>query len=625
MATPYPGHDSDFTVQHNLMVPMRDGIRLATDVYHPVLDGRAIDKPLPVIMERTPYGKQGVNRSERSRVQQEPATRAEIAAFFAREGYVVVMQDCRGRYASEGSFTKYVHEAEDGFDTLVWLLEQEWCNGQVGTMGVSYGAHTQCALACLNPPGLACMFIDSGGFASAYHGGIRRGGAFELKQATWAYKHALLSPETLHDPEREAALRKSDIRHWFRDMPWSPGHSPLAAAPEYEAYLFEQWQAGMFTAYWQQPGLYAEGFYDQFPDVPTAIVGSWYDPYVLSCTRNFVELSHRKQSPVTLLMGPWTHGNRSQSYAGDVDFGPAAILDGNIAADYRQLRLNWFNRCLRGTAAADDAPEGVTYFEMGGGDGQRLPSGRMLHGGRWRRSACWPPQDAVPTGYYLHPDGCMRSAAPENNEAYLQYCYDPVDPVPTIGGALASGQPIMHEGAFDQRISDNVFVYKGAADNAPLALRPDVLVFTTPALEHDLIVTGMLQAELWVSSDCPDTDFTIKLIDWYPPCDDYPDGYAMNITDGIFRVRYRDGWDRESFMQPDEVYRILVEPFATSNLFQKGHRLRVDISSSNYPHFDINPNTSAPVGKAGSAVVANNRIWCCAHYPSQIRLPVMRA
>ena len=607
-------------IRQSIMVSMRDGVRLATDVYLP----HDRSEPVPVILERTPYDRQGLSRSERSYANPEPMMRPAIAEFFARNGFAVVMQDCRGRYGSEGLFTKYLAEGEDGFDTLEWIASQEWCDGRVATMGLSYGAHTQLAMACLAPPALACMFLDSGGFANAYQGGIRRGGAFELKQVTWAHRHALLSPETLQDPEREAALRKSDIRQWFRNMPWSPGHSPLAAAPEYEAYLFEQWQAGMFTAYWQQPGLYAEGFYDQFPDVPTAIVGSWYDPYVLSCTRNFVELSRRKQSPVSLLMGPWTHGDRSLSYAGDVDFGPSAILDGNIATDYRQLRLDWFNRCLRGQAANEVTRPGVTYFEMGGADGRRLPSGRMLHGGQWRHSTCWPPQDAVATSYYLHPEGHLRIAPPAEDGAYLQYRYDPADPVPTIGGALASGQPIMQEGAFDQRISDKVFLYKGAATDTPLALRPDVLVFSTPPLEHDLVVTGMLQAELWVSSDSADTDFTVKLIDWYPPCDDYPDGYAMNITDGIFRVRYRDGWDRESFLQPDMVYRILIEPFATSNRFQKGHRLRIDISSSNYPHFDINPNTAAPVGQAGPAVVANNRIWCCARYPSQIHLPIMR-
>ena len=614
---------SGFTVEQNVMVAMRDGVRLATDVYRPMVDGRVIKRRLPVIMERTPYGKRRVNRSERSSEQQEAAVRPEVAAFFAREGFVVVMQDCRGRYGSEGSFTKYVNEAEDGFDTMAWLLEQAWCDGTVGTMGVSYGAHTQCALASLNPPGLACMFMDSGGFANAYQGGIRRGGAFELKQATWAYKHALLSPATLADASRAEALRHTDIVEWFRDMPWEPGHSPLSAAPEYEAYLFEQWRAGTFTDYWRQPGLYAEGYYDRFPDVPTAIVGSWYDPYVGSCTGNFTELARRKQSPVTLLMGPWTHGDRSVSYAGDVDFGPDAIMDGNVAADYLRLRLSWFNRYLRAYADENEsATTSVTYFQMGGGDGRRLESGRLRHGGRWRRSAQWPPQNVVMSTLFFGADGNLSTKPDRDGTMFLQYRFDPKDPVPTIGGALTSGQPVMQGGAFDQRTNPDVFKYKVDVEDGALADRQDVLVFVTPELEQDLIVTGVPQVDLWVSTDCPDTDFTVKLIDWYPPSDDYPQGYAMNITDGIFRLRYREGWDREIFAAAGEVYKIRIEPFATSNLFQKGHRLRIDISSSNYPHFDINPNTASPVGYASSAVIAENRVWCCAKYPSQIRLPI---
>ncbi|MEQ8207315.1 MAG: CocE/NonD family hydrolase [Woeseia sp.] len=616
-------HYSQISVQHNVMLAMRDGVCLATDIYRPALNGQPLEQSLPVIMERTPYGKTCVSRSERSRTAEDSATRPEIATWFARQGYVVVMQDCRGRYGSEGDFKKYVHEAEDGYDTLAWLVAQPWCNGKIGTMGVSYGAHVQTAVACLNPPGLATMFLDSGGFSSAYHGGIRRGGAFELKQATWAYKHALLSPATKNDPAREQALQETDIRQWFRNMPWRTGHSPLTAAPEYEDYLFEQWQAGTFTDYWQQPGLYAEGYYDQFPDIPVAIVGSWYDPYVLSCTRNYTELSARKQSPVSLLMGPWTHGGRSVSFAGDVDFGGDSLLDDNIAVDYRQLRLAWFDQYLRGTTNADNTQSaGVRYFQMGGGNGQRLSSGRMAHGGRWRQSASWPPREVTSASYYLHHDGCMNVTAPTVDNGYLEFRYDPTNPVPTIGGALTSGQPVMLDGAFDQRVSDSIFTYVDQLDGSPLSERDDVLVFQTPVLDEDLVVTGQLQAELWVSSDCPDTDFTVKLIDCYPPCDDYPDGYAMNITDGIFRVRYRDGWDRESFMQAGEVYRICIEPFATSNLFRKGHRLRIDISSSNYPHFDINPNTAEPVGKSTSARVANNRVWCSQKYPSRIRLPV---
>lgn len=611
---------TELVTDRDVLVPMRDGVHLATDVYRPVNE-QETNAPLPVIMERTPYDKRGVSRSEITAAAPNPATRVEIAEYFARRGFAVVMQDCRGRYGSEGEFQKYVNEAEDGYDTIEWLLRQPWCNGKVGTMGLSYGAHTQCALACLAPRGLACMFMDSGGFASAYHGGIRRGGAFELKQATWAYRHALRSPETLADPDRAARLRQKDIAEWFRHMPWQPGNSPLSAAPEYERYLFEQWQAGMFTDYWRQPGLYAEGYYDRFPDVPTAIVGSWYDPYVLTCLTNFSELAKRHQSPVKLVMGPWTHGDRSVSFAGDVDFGPQARLDGNISKDYRQLRLDWFRRWLKDDKMQNETPA-VRYFQMGGGSGRRNPAGRLEHGGRWRSTAQWPPLNADERLLYLRADGCLSEEMPTDSQA-LSYRYDPEDPVPTIGGALTSGEPVMRGGAFDQRESGRVFKYRGVPDGKPLADRADVLVFQTPPLPRDVVVTGAIFVDLFVSSDCRDTDFTAKLIDVYPPGPDYPDGFAMNITDGIFRVRYRDGWDRESMMEPETVYAIKIEPFAVSNLFQAGHRLRLDISSSNYPQFDINLNTGSPEGGAGRPRVAINRIHFGRRHPSHLRLPVV--
>jgi len=607
-------------VDSNVMVPMRDGARLATDVYRPLAGGRLPPDPLPVILERTPYDKSGISRSEISAQDSRPLSRKELACHLAARGFVVVMQDCRGRYRSEGEFRKYLSEAEDGYDTLEWLLRQHWCDGQIGTMGLSYGAHTQCALACLDPPGLACMFMDSGGFSSAFHGGIRRGGAFELKQATWAYKHALLSPETQADPERRSALQRTDISAWFRDMPWEPGHSPLSPAPEFEDYLFEQWRAGTFSDYWKQPGLYAEGYYDRFPDVPTAIIGSWYDPYVRTCLTNFSELSRRHRAPVKLIMGPWTHGDRSVSYAGDVDFGAASILDGNVSADYLELRLAWFRRHLKGaTEAADNAP--VRYFRMGGGNGRRNTAGRMVHGGEWREARQWPPAGSRKLSLYLRADGRLADDAAEQDSA-LEYRFDPQDPVPTIGGALTSGEPVMHGGAYDQREGPGVFKYRGEPTGRPLAERSDVLVFETLPLEWPLCVTGEISVELYVSSDCPDTDFTAKLVDVHPPSPDYPEGFAMNVTDGIFRMRYREGWDREVRMEPGAVYAIRIEPFATSNLFRAGHRLRVDISSSNYPHFDINPNSGAPEGHAGEARTASNRVHVGGVYASRVILPI---
>lgn len=606
-------------VESNVRVAMRDGVRLATDIYRPAPQPGHDERPLPVLLERTPYDKSGTSRSEITLADATPWTRVQLANYFASHGYVVAMQDCRGRYESEGVFHKYVNEAEDGYDTLAWILEQPWCNGSVGTMGLSYGAHTQAALACLNPVGLCCMFMDSGGFSSAYHGGIRRGGAFELKQATWAYRHALKSPQTRADEARRRALEQVDIADWFRNMPWQPGHSPLAAAPEYEAYLFELWREGRFSDYWKRPGLYAEGYYEQFPDVPTAIVGSWYDPYVLTCITNYCGLAARKRSPVALLMGPWTHGDRSALCSGDADFGPQSTLDGNVATDYRELRLCWFDRWLKGNEM-DSPLNGVTYFRMGGGSGRKTPQGRLDHGGAWLHAESWPPAGVCPLTLYLQGNGALQSDAPRDH-AQLSWRADPHDPVPTIGGALTSGAPVMTGGAFDQRVTADVFTYRECPAGMPLAERSDVLVFQTEPLAEDLVVSGTLRAEIFVASDCPDTDFTVKLVDVYPPSQDYPEGYAMNITDGILRMRYRDGWQRETMMTAGEVYGITIEPFATSNVFKAGHRLRIDIASSNYPQFDINPNSGDPEGYAGESRVANNSVYVGGQYASRIILP----
>src|SRR5882672_9024375 len=221
----------DMRVERDIMVRARDGIHLATDLYLPLGDG-----PVPVIIERTPYDKSAPSRSEITAGNGAPRSRAEVAAYFVRHGYAVAYQDCRGRYRSEGGFTKYLSDAEDGYDTLAWLVAQPWCNGRIGTMGLSYAAHTQAALGCLAPPGLACQVLDCGGFSNAYQGGIRQGGAFELKQATWAYRNALADTK---DPAVKAALGAIDIKQWFARLPWHKGDSPLAAAPEYEDYLFE--------------------------------------------------------------------------------------------------------------------------------------------------------------------------------------------------------------------------------------------------------------------------------------------------------------------------------------------------------------------------------------------------
>ena len=603
-------------VWRDVMIAMRDGVRLATDIYFPA----GGDGPFPVLLERTPYNKAGTNHADRTLAAPAPVSKPEVAAGFARAGYVYVLQDCRGRYASEGGFEKYVAEGEDGFDTIAWLLAQTWCDGHIGTLGLSYGAHAQTALAAFAPPGLGAMFLDSGGFSSAYHSGIRQGGAFELKQLTWACKHAMLAPQSAADPARRAALAAQDLRRWMRVQPWRNGHSPLSAAPEYEQYVAEQWREELFNDYWKRPALYARGYYDRFPDVPMVHLCSWYDPYAQTAIDNYLGLSRIKRSPVRLVLGPWTHGQRSVTYAGDVDFGSAATLDGNIAPDYTALRQAWFDRHLRGIDAPDYLPAPVKLFVMGGGSGRRNADGRLDHGGRWRDEADWPPPSVRAVPFYLHASGELAREPSAEEQASLSYEHDPRHPVPTIGGAIASGAPVMAAGAFDQRESAAVF---GATEPyRALADRDDVLVLETVPLEHALEVTGSIVAHLWVASSARDTDFTIKLVDVYPPSADYPAGCAINLAHGILRMRFRGGFERSELMEPDATYAIQIPAFPTSNLFVAGHRIRVEIASSNFPHFDVNPNTGAPAGEPSEPVVARNRVFMDRNRPSHIVLPL---
>lgn len=600
----------------NVMVPMRDGVRLATDVYLP--DG-AIDAPLPVLLERTPYDKRGTNHADFSVADEVPLSKPEIARIFAANGYAFVLQDCRGRYASEGMFRKYLSEAEDGADTLAWIMRQPWCNGRIGTLGLSYSAHVQAALATLDPPGLAAMFLDSGGFSSAYHSGIRQGGAYELKQLTWALKHAQLAPETMADPARRAALEAVDIRRWIGVEKWRPGHSPISAAPEYEDFILEQWNEEGFSDFWKQRGIYARGWYDAFADVPMVHMSSWYDPYALTAVENFVGLSQRKRGPVKLIMGPWTHGKRSLTWSGDADFGPQSTLD-HLFGDYVALRRRWFDRHLK-REGADPLPEPVYLFTMGGGSGRRLPSGRLDHGGRWRTAPAWPPPDMAMTPFHLHPDGGLR-AQPPAAPGRRSFVHDPRHPVPTIGGAIASGAPVMEAGGYDQREAAAFF---GAREPwRPLAERSDLLVFETPALDTDVELTGQAVADLFVSSTAADTDITIKIVDVYPPSADYPDGYALNIAHGILRMRFRDSFEAPEPMEPGKVYRVRIASFPMSNLFAKGHRIRVEIAGSNFPHFDINPNVDWRVPGL-SPVAAENSVHLGPRAGSRLLLPVVPA
>lgn len=621
---PAPGHassfDFDMILESNVRVRTRDGVYLATDVYRPASGGRAAVGKFPTLMERTPYGRNLTLHRDFTATNSTPRTREEVARTFVSKGYVVIFQDVRGRYGSEGEFIKYLTDAKDGFDTCQWIVEQPWSNGLIGTMGLSYAAHTQVALACLNPPGLKAMFVDCGGFSNAYKDGIRQGGAFELKQVTWAYNFGLKSPAVQADTRKLAELQAIDLKAWFASMPWKRGHSPLSPITEYENYVYEQWEHGNFDDYWKQPGIYAEGFYGQFADAAMVHMSGWYDPYSLTATDNYVALSKRRKAPVRLIMGPWTHGARSTTYSGDVEFGPESTLDADVGRDFFAYRLAFFDEHLRGIRPTS-APPPVRIFVMGGGSGEKTNAGRLMHGGRWRSEANWPITDTRSTAYHFSADGGLSTSMPAEPGDALSFVFDPQNPVPTIGGAVTSGEPLFRGGGFDQKEGDSV--YGSRTPYLPLEARPDVLVFQTEPLAEDVELTGEIVAKLWITSDCIDTDFTIKLIDLYPPSPSYPEGYALNLTDGILRCRYRDSWEKPAFMEPGKVYPITVRAFPTSNLFKRGHRIRMDISSSNFPRFDVNPNTGAPEGRGLSWQIATNAILVGKDTPSHVVLPVI--
>ena len=597
-------------LEKDIMVPMRDGVRLATDVYRPALNGQPVDRAFPVLLQRTPYNKESRGASE-------------TAAYFVGRGYVIMRQDTRGRYKSEGTFTKYVDDAEDGFDCVEWIAQQPWSDGQIGTYGTSYGAHTQGAMAAMNPPHLATMFINSGAFSNAFMSSCRHNGAFELRQVTWAFNQALLSKEAASDPIVREALQATNLADWFTRMPWKRGHSPLKWVPDYENYLLEIWTHSDYDDYWKQPGLCAEAHYDTWSDIPQLHMGSWYDSYTRTTCDNYTALSKQKKGPVRLLMGPWTHGQHSASYAGEVDFGPTSPLDGTLAEDYNDFLLMWFDAWLKGLDNGVREEPPVRIFVMGGGDGRKNAQGRLNHGGTWRYEQGWPLARTRYTNYYLHADDALTTQAPTTSVPPSRYQFDPDHPVPTIGGNLSSGPGILEPGAYHQQ--ERPDKYGSREPYLPLSSRHDVLVFQTPPLEEDVEVTGPITVNLWISSSAVDTDFTAKLLDVYPANEDYPHGFDMNLTDGIMRARYRSSYEKAELMEPGEIYLLSFLLYPSSNLFRKGHRIRVDISSSNFPRFDVNPNTGEPLGSSIRKMIAENAVYHDSQHPSHVILPIIPA
>ena len=601
----------------DIKIPMRDGVSLVADLHRPSKDGKAISGQFPVILIRTCYNKES-----------RPITFFGDPERFVSRGYAVVIEDTRGRYKSPGRFYHGIYETNDGYDTIEWIAKQPWSNGKIGMTGVSYLAAVQQAAAVSGAPHLSAIFHIQAPM-SYYQNGVRRGGAFIQMVVPIAFLFASTSKEAAADPVLKAVLMDAVQKgpQWLQHWPFGKGRTVLSRVPEDERFFFDTWVHTNYDKFYTDVPLWEPSQYlDKYADVPGYYVGGWYDLYREN--EFYSALAPHKSQRIKLLMGPWAHGTYGSFILGDVDFGPQAAL---TEQQQMELQLNWFDQTLRGkdTGVLTEPP--VRIFVMGGGDGKKNSTGKLRHGGQWRSESNWPLANTQFTNYYLGADDSLSSQKPVAAESSSSYVYDPQDPVPTVGSAsyyfinfaVSENDPkrwYVPHGPQDQKESPNCLFCK---TTLPLSARQDVLVFQTPSLEQDTEVTGPLTIKLWVSSSAVDTDFTAKLIDVYPPSEDYPEGYAMNLADGIQRTHYRNGYVKPEMMKPGEVYPVTIELFATSNLFKKGHHIRVDISSSDYPAYDPNPNTGEPYMTGHHSMVATNVVYHDKDRPSHIVLPII--
>jgi len=624
------------SVSRNVMIPMRDGVRLATDIYRPLRpNGDTETGPMPVILTRTPYDKSNPV------MQVEP-----VGHFFAAHGYAVAIQDVRARGESE-DVGNYHHignplEGPDGYDTIEWLAAQPWSNGKVGMVGTSYSALVQNAAMLNHPPSLKAVWIDSSP-TSGLDWECRRGGAMAMQMFPALFIHAMDAPEIKDDPAAMARVEWGgrNIRKLFYSMPFKPGHTPLAAVPNLERVLFRYYYDGCRNDWWGMEAIDFKSRYADFPDIPSVFSTGWYDLFTEEATQQFAELARTRFAPQKLVVGPWNHTamRTGVSVVGEVDFGAAAAWGYPI---YNRERLRWFDRWLKDAPNGAENDPAVRMFVMGGGSGALTTEGRLDHGGAWRTETEWPPRDAVATALYLKPGGRLELTPSEGEAATLSWTHDPKRPVPTLGASVAPflefvelppgmskdyvpprgrTRTFLHDGPMHQREREDLF---GSAEPYPLlSERPDVMVFQTEPLEADFDVVGPIRVRLWISSDALDTDFTAKLVDVYPPSERWPEGYHMNIADSVLRARFRTGFEREELMEPGTIYPITIILPPTANRFAKGHRLRVDIASSSFPQFDVNPNTGEPLGRHTHVVDALNTVHMGPEQPSHIELSVI--
>ena len=589
-------------IDQKIMMPMRDGIRLATDIYRP-----KTDKKVPIIFSRTPY-----NFNSWGDGKQKTRT-AKKALEAVKRGYAYVVQNERGRYFSEGEWDILGVPLTDGYDAFTWMKNQSWSNGKIGTVGCSSTAEWQMAVAALDHPSHAAMVAQGYGAGVGRVGEINeqgnwyRGGVEQMLFFSWLYsvEHDKFKPRIPAGASQEDLIRISRFYDLAPENPIVDMAAALNHLPIQDILKNINGKNEVFDKMirrkpndeaWFNGGIYHD---DMEIAVPSFWFASWYD---VSISPNLALFNHVRNNAKNksisdnqyLVIAPTLHCRYNRATENTI-VGERNVGDARL--NYEEQIYLWFDFWLKGVQNDFKAKTPrVQYYTMGSN--------------KWQASETWPPENAKLTSYYLKSNGQADSffgdgklsTSKANFDSPDSFTYDPMKPVPSYGGNVCCTGNAIKGGAFDQQ---------------QMETRNDILIYSTDILEEGIEVSGFIEAKLYVSSDAKDTDFTIKLIDVYP------DGTAYNLDETIQRVRYREGYDKEVFMENGKVYQLDLTPMSTSNFFKKGHRIRIEISSSNFPRFARNLNTGGNNYDEIESVIAHNKIHHSSNYTSQIRLPIV--
>ena len=550
----------------NVTVPMRDGVNLSADIYRPGAPG-----PFPCLLLRTYWG------------SSLGPLKVPWAMYFASRGYAVALVDVRGRYDSEGEWEPYVNEPRDGYDTQQWLGQQDWCDGSVGTFGRSYDGFTALMSAPLQSPYLKCMVPAANqqtNFGHLYNDGVLQLGV--IFNAGIFISGRTLQPSEPRFADGEVTINYQEVYH---RLPLNTALDDLAWNTHYKEWL----RHPTYDEYWKSYGMK-----EKYPEVtvPAYFLTGWYDNLVHEGFRNFLGIREQGGSETArrgtrILVGPWAHGSYRTETGQTVTFGNGL--------DLRETHLRWYDYWLKDIQNGIDKEAPIRIF--------------VMRADQWRDEFEWPLARTRWTPYYLDSggganslfgDGVLRLQPPARPEGHDSYLYNPLNPVPTMGGQISVESDL-----------------KGPKNRRAVQRRDDILVYTSPAMERDVEVTGPVELRLHAASSAVDTDFTATLTDVYP------DGRAIHICEGIQRASFRDSLENPSPIEPEKVYEYRVSLWETSYVFKSGHRIRLEVSSSNFPRYARNLNTGHPLGTSSETRTARQIIHHSSRYPSQLILPVI--